>query len=446
MGYIVLLVILIGCFAFCCLNFFKSEEMAGLIRQRTEEKLADKFVKDAQNGSLETSSTAPAEGTGSTAPDPDASKSESSAAGTDAANEPSNAGTDAANVPSNAEGIDLDYEDERYIPNEYGIYYTPDYAVGVLDCVLEIPKIKMRRGVYTGTQAQINRNLAYWMTTTAEPGYKLGETVYCIYGHNSPVHSLSFNDLWTLVPGDIFLLTTDDSVYLYDVTRLSYEFREVVQNDYVRNRELPKDKCYIATCAQGEYAGRDVLVEGTLRKKYTLEEWNTSKDVEMNRKIELPVEAEKTKTELSAEIVGNELVLTLTDASGKGIENARLTVTDNDGMFLPGYYTGVPTDAGGKATFPLALFTPGEKYWAGVRSFADESYEIPLDRYFTVQAGSESGGGEKLVPQDTGSQERGAADFYMIIWGAMLGVLFLLIILCIILLISSVKSKKKDVD
>ena len=475
-GLAMLLVLLVGCFVSCCVIFFGSDEMAGLARQRKEEKLAGQFLEDARNRTLKTG-TLPADETCGVADGETSEEAGGETGGeTDGKSAPAGSGMHAepGTETAPASGIDLDYADTRYFANEYGVHYTPDYAVGALDCVLEIPRIKLRRGVYTGTAEEIRTDLAYWMVTTAVPGYRLGETVYCIYGHNSPVQGLSFNDLWTLEPGDIFLLTSVDSVYLYDVTGLSYEFREVVQADIARNFALPADKCFIATCAQGAYAGRDLVVEGTLRNKYTLAEWQaggkesiqaaasgkapaTQVSAEAAQapaagqaSAEAPVSGqpsavEKTAALLSAKIIGEDLVVTLRDASGKGIPDARIAVTDSDGIFLPAYAAGVPTDKSGSAVFPLDSFTPGENYFAGVLSYHDqeESYVIPPDLFFTVNADS---GDPYLMLQDPASGEQGAADYYMVIWSMALTALFLLIVLCTILFIRSICSNCKASD
>ena len=76
-----------------------------------------------------------------------------------------------------------------------GTRYTPDYAKGIIQCVLEIPSVRIRRGVYSGTWEEIQYNLDIWMVTAARPDYELGKTHYCIYGHNHTVQNLSFNRL-----------------------------------------------------------------------------------------------------------------------------------------------------------------------------------------------------------------------------------------------------------
>ena len=99
---------------------------------------------------------------------------------------------------------DLDYEDANYYMRD-GIVYTPDYAKGTIQCVLEVPTAGIRRGVYTGTWEEINYDLDIWMVTAARPDYTLGETHMCIYGHNHTAQDLSFNRLKDVEVGDAFL-------------------------------------------------------------------------------------------------------------------------------------------------------------------------------------------------------------------------------------------------
>lgn len=65
-----------------------------------------------------------------------------------------------------------------------GVTYTPDFARGTLDCVLEIPSISLKRGVYTGTREEIEYDLSIWLTTAASSSLELGKTHYAIYGSN----------------------------------------------------------------------------------------------------------------------------------------------------------------------------------------------------------------------------------------------------------------------
>ena len=170
----------------------------------------------------------------------------------------------------------LDYADENYYMRD-GVVYTPEYARGVIDCVLEVPTAGIRRGVYTGTWDDIYYDLDIWMVTAARPDYVLGETHYCIYGHNHTIQDLSFNRLKDVAEGDMFYLTAESGHYTYEVTRVFAVERDAATAEYVNNFALPSDKCYIITCGRDDgvnnYRYLDLVVEGTLKRKISLEEY-----------------------------------------------------------------------------------------------------------------------------------------------------------------------------
>lgn len=171
---------------------------------------------------------------------------------------------------------DLDYDDENYYMRD-GIVYTPDYAKGTIECVLEVPAAGIRRGVYTGTWDDINYDLDIWMVTAARPDYVLGSTHYCIYGHNHTAQDLSFNRLKDVEVGDYFYLTAESGRYIYLVTNVFAVTRESATSDYVDNFTISNDKCYIITCGRDDgvhnYRYLDLIVEGTLEDKMTLMEY-----------------------------------------------------------------------------------------------------------------------------------------------------------------------------
>ena len=113
---------------------------------------------------------------------------------------------------------ELEKNEEEWEDNVWyvrdGIRYTPDYAKGFLECVLEIPSVKIRRGVYSGTWEEIQHNLDIWMVTAARPDYELGKTHYCIYGHNHTVQNLSFNRLKDVKKGELFKLTCEKGIFI----------------------------------------------------------------------------------------------------------------------------------------------------------------------------------------------------------------------------------------
>ena len=171
---------------------------------------------------------------------------------------------------------DLDYEDENYYMRD-GIVYTPDYAKGTIQCVLEVPTAGIRRGVYTGTWDEINYDLDIWMVTAARPDYTLGETHFCIYGHNHTAQDLSFNRLKDVEVGDAFYLTAESGRYTYRVTNVFAVSREEATSNYVDNFTIGSDKCYIITCGRDDgvknYRYLDLIVEGTLEEQMPLLEY-----------------------------------------------------------------------------------------------------------------------------------------------------------------------------
>ncbi len=166
------------------------------------------------------------------------------------------------------EEADLEETTQWSDPNYYsrdGITYTPEYAMGELLGVLEVDRAGICRGVYGGSWEAIEHDLDIWMTTAARPDYEIGKTHFAIYGHNHTVQDLSFNRLKDVVPGDVFTYTTDQGVFIYDVTRFFADWRELVTRDYVDNFSISADKCYIISCGRNEYRYKDIVVEGTLR-------------------------------------------------------------------------------------------------------------------------------------------------------------------------------------
>ena len=119
--------------------------------------------------------------------------------------------------------------------------------------MLEVPVAKIRRGVYTGA---IEHDLDLWMVVAARDEYVLGQTHYCIYGHNSTKQDLSFNNLQPNCKlGDTFTLTNEDGAYEYTITNLFSENRNRVTKNYVDNFNIDKNLCYIITCGRNEHRG-----------------------------------------------------------------------------------------------------------------------------------------------------------------------------------------------
>ena len=166
--------------------------------------------------------------------------------------------------------------DENYYTRD-GVTYTPDHAKGYLDCRLEVPSAGIDRGVYGGTWEEINYNLDIWMITAARPDYVLGETHYCIYGHNHTVQDLSFNNLQKVQEDEYFYLTAKSGRYTYEITKVFAVTRGSATTDYVDNMSIGSDKCYIITCGRNDgvrnYRYLDLIVEGTLVEHLTIKEY-----------------------------------------------------------------------------------------------------------------------------------------------------------------------------
>ena len=139
-AYILLLTACVTVLIWSGIEFFKSEEVEGYIRQYREEQIAELYLQDIQEKNRNENVGVHTEPEKT---DEDVKKEESIAP---------------------TDQVDLNYTDDNYEVIG-GVKYTPDYAAGHLDCVLEIPKIKMRRGVYTGTAYEIQHDLNIWMTT-----------------------------------------------------------------------------------------------------------------------------------------------------------------------------------------------------------------------------------------------------------------------------------------
>ena len=424
-AYILLLTACVTVLTWSGIVFFRSEEVEGYVRQYREEQIAELYLQDIQEKSRNENVSVQAEPEKT---DEDVKKEESIAP---------------------ADQVDLNYTDDNYEVIG-GVRYTPDYAAGQLDCVLEIPKIKMRRGVYTGTASEIQHDLDIWMTTTAHTDYVLGETHYCIYGHNSPTQSLSFNDLKHVGVGDIFLLTTEDYVYLYDVTDFYPQWRELVKKDITDNFSLPTDKCFIITCGRDQYRYKDIIVEGTLKEKYTIDEW-LGTEIEIKTKVPELVPANivsvKEETILQASLQGDRLQLRLETGKGRSVQNAELCIADSDGLFLKDSQWNLVTDQHGVVEVPASAFDTGVNYTAGVISMDDmDQFERPEDLEFMIENRNE----QKELVSEAVVDDTEQIDSYMIIWVVLLITTAVLAVICAVqackILCNDIKKKTRERD
>ena len=273
------LFVLLICVGFCTVFIWKllHPQEAAFQRQDLEESLADAYLKelfsenreqgleDADHGAQASDPVKVSEGTQAVPLPSDPELSDGSQDTEAADNDEVPRGT---SVPNTAFSDDVYY-------NDHGFVYTPEYASGHIDCVLEIakPSVQIRRGVYTGTNEEIAHDLSIWMVTAARSDYIFGKTHYVIYGHNTDTQDLSFNRLKYLDLSDSFLLYRESGVYEYTVTKRAFYGRTQATEEIVDNFLLPHTKVYILTCAQGEHNGQDLVIEGTLANTYTLAEW-----------------------------------------------------------------------------------------------------------------------------------------------------------------------------
>ena len=161
-----------------------------------------------------------------------------------------------------------------------GVVYTPEHAVGRIDCVLEIPKISLKRCVYSGTDEEIAADLDMWFTVSASGALVPGETHYAIFGHNHTVQNLSFNRLGEVTVGDWFTLTRGSMVYIYLVTDVFASERASGRRSYAYDNSMDPSRCYIFTCGRDymllngvSTRYKDFIVEGTLWKTVPLRVW-----------------------------------------------------------------------------------------------------------------------------------------------------------------------------
>ena len=401
---IILVPILTAGFFICLHYFLIRPEIEGYIRQEEEEDYVNVFFEDIKNDTVETISVED---------------------------------VDVTYVDS-----ELEYEDNYDYLFSNGMKYTPEYAKGHLDCVLEVPSIQMRRGVYSGTYQEIKADLNMWMTTAAHPNYELGKTHYCVYGHNSQAQHLSWNDLKNVQVGDYFMLTNSRFVYLYDVTKFFAQWREHVTQDIINNWDLPKTQAYLITCGRNEYRYRDIIVVGELRKRYTLKEWEEVKGDITATRVETKYTREEEDTrprlELSAENTDTAIMVTLHDPDGNPIKDTGICVTDEDGLFVENLHKEfVRTDENGRVEFPIEWFEDEKTYVIGTELLELEDFRNANDVAFTVDTEHTT----KVVSYEKVVTKQEMPDWYLYLWGGMILLSGILILTCIVAIIVKIVKR-----
>ena len=261
-----------GMFVLAAALYFSRDTIRGILRQKQEEAVAEEYLRlfsvDAKEyGPKETEeSLISQKETKESLRTERFEASETKPQLSTAAEETS----EASSAETVTEPVFREIIDDHYYERG-GVVYTPDYAQGELDCVLEIPCISLKRGVYKGNAAQIDHDLGIWLTTAAKEDMELGKTNYAIYGHNHTVQDLSFNRLKDVSVGDVFTLTKEGSAYVYRVSRIFAEWRSVGRKRYAMTTSLDPSLCYIFTCGRDYWPlngvstrYKDYIVEGTL--------------------------------------------------------------------------------------------------------------------------------------------------------------------------------------
>ena len=167
----------------------------------------------------------------------------------------------------------LNYEDNKLYGN-----MKESWAQGKIDCIIEIPEIQFRQCVFTGTQKQITHDLGIWLAVTAQSGYKLGETRYCIYMHNPTNQSIQISKAQNnLEPNDYIVVTKGADVYLYRIVSLTGENRFEAAKKYVENESIGPEKLYLFTCARDQWQGKSLMIDATLYQKFHISNWQENK-------------------------------------------------------------------------------------------------------------------------------------------------------------------------
>jgi hypothetical protein len=167
----------------------------------------------------------------------------------------------------------LNYEDNKL----YG-KMKESWAHGKIDCIIEIPEIQFRQCVFTGTQKQIEHDLGIWLAVTAQAGYKLGETRYCIYMHNPSNQSIQISKAQNnLKQNDYIVITKGTDIYLYRIESLTGENRFEAAKKYVENEKIGPEKLYLFTCARDQWQGKSLMINATLYQKFHISNWQENK-------------------------------------------------------------------------------------------------------------------------------------------------------------------------
>ena len=277
---------------------FAKETIFGILRQKADSRAAEAYLEAAldEGTEVQTEKMENEEASFQTKGSEDTSteqKSATTARDTDRpsiAEKISNSDAETIGNPATESAVSVKEQDglaPSYIPvaddayyERGGVVYTPEHAVGRIDCVLEIPKISLKRCVYSGTDEEIAADLDMWFTVSASGTLVPGETHYAIFGHNHTVQNLSFNRLGEVTVGDWFTLTRGSMVYIYLVTDIFASERASGRRAYAYDDSMDPSRCYIFTCGRDymllngvSTRYKDFIVEGTLWRTVPLRVW-----------------------------------------------------------------------------------------------------------------------------------------------------------------------------
>jgi sortase (surface protein transpeptidase) len=292
---------------------------------------------------------------------------------------------DEITLPSESEPNDVIISDLDYVDNKIHGKYQESWAYGHIDCVLEIPAIKLRQNIYTGTSNQIEHDLGLWMAVTARADYILGDTQYCIYMHNPSDKDITISYAQEiLTKGDYMVVTKDNLVYFYEITNIFGQWRDKCTVDYVNASSVPSNKLYVFTCARNEWQGKNLVIEGTAYAIYDITQWAESHDdliQQYKNSINSVVEEEEARTPLTMylqPIDGGISVDLMADGS-TNVDGCTIGVFDADGYLVenienPIRYSG--------STIAICDLSNGE-YYVGVYD-GDDQYESPTPYKITI--------------------------------------------------------------
>lgn len=128
-----------------------------------------------------------------------------------------------------------------------------DYS-GVIDCLLEIPKIDMQRVVITDGDMDYNLDRHLFVTMRQDMWY--GSCSYIIGGHQSFHYGYSMNRLEELQVGDHIYIAKDDAKDIFVVTEVCREQWGIDSGDYGDD----PDRLAIYTCKKQKKRPKPYIV------------------------------------------------------------------------------------------------------------------------------------------------------------------------------------------